>query len=160
MMKIIFALLLSVSGASVADDKVADQIRMVSEKDRNMNMAIDEARRTLPDFLALSKNPPDGAKDFKLKVMMSDENGVEHLWVTPFKEIQGGFAGILANKPEVIKSVVWGKVYAFKIEQISDWGYELKGKQMGSFTVCALFKSMPNDEVAQYKKDYGFICDK
>lgn len=91
--------------------------------------------------------------------MISDANGVEHFWMTPFKEIQNGFAGILANEPSVVKSVERGKVYAFKREEISDWGYEKDGKQMGSFTVCVLFKSMPADQVVRYKKDYGFTCD-
>jgi hypothetical protein len=65
---------------------------------------------------------------------------------------QGGFAGVLANDPSVIKSVSAGKVYAFKREQISDWGYQQDGKQFGSFTVCAMFKTMPADDVARYKR--------
>lgn len=114
-----------------------------------MNLAIAEAKRTLDDFLALSKKPPAGATNFKLKVMLSDDSGVEHFWFIPFKEIKGGFAGVLANAPSVIKSVTAGKVYAFKREQITDWGYELNGKQIGSFTVCALFKTMPKEDVAR-----------
>ena len=158
MMKFALTLLLF-SGLSYADDKIADQHKMVSVQDKNMVMAMEKARSTLDSFLALSRNPPAGATGFKLKVMMSDDNGVEHFWMTPFKEVNSAFAGILSNEPKVVKSAEWGKIYAFKREQISDWGYELDGKQMGSFTVCALFKSMPQDEVTRYKKDYGFTCE-
>jgi uncharacterized protein YegJ (DUF2314 family) len=159
MKKIIFAAILVLSNPCAATDKIDDRIVRVSERDRNMNLAIAEAKRTLDDFLALSRKPPDGASNFKLKVMLSDESGVEHFWFIPFKEIKDGFTGVLANDPQVVKSVVAGKVYAFKREQISDWGYELKGKQIGSFTVCALFKTMPKAEVARYKKDHGFVCE-
>lgn len=159
MKRFIFAAILLASYPCAATDKISDRTVKVSEQDKNMNLAIAEAKRTLDDFLALSKKPPDGASNFKLKVMLSDEGGVEHLWFIPFKEIKDGFAGVLANDPQVVGSVVAGKTYAFKREQITDWGYELNGKQIGSFTVCALFKTMPKAEVARYKKDHGFVCE-
>ena len=155
----IFALILAASSACMAADSIPDKAQFVSEQDKNMNTAIAKARRTLDEFLALAKRPPAGAINFKLKVMLSDENGVEHFWFSPFKAIDGGFSGVLANDPAVVKSVTAGKVYAFKREQISDWGYELDGKQIGSFTVCALFKTMPKEDVARYKQDHGFVCE-
>jgi uncharacterized protein YegJ (DUF2314 family) len=120
--------------------------------------AIKFARRKLSEFFKTVKNPPSGASDFKLKIMVSDDSGVEHLWFSPFKEIEGGYAGVLVNEPEVIKSMEYGKVYAFKESQITDWGYVLNGKQVGSYTVCVLFKSMDKSVVEQYKRDYGFEC--
>ena len=159
MKHIALALGLALLSPYVCAQKIADQTRLVSEEDRNMNLAIAEARRTLDDFLALAKQPPAGASNFKLKVQVSDEYGVEHFWFSPFRQIEAGFAGVLANDPSVVKSVVAGKVYAFRREQITDWGYELNGKQIGSFTVCALFLTMPKEVVAQYKRDHGFQCD-
>ena len=158
MKKYLFGLVLLASSNCVLAEKIADQVKSVSQDDTNMNLAIAQARKTLDDFLVLSKKPPKGASNFRLKVKLSDENGVEHFWFLPFKEIEGGFAGVLANDPEVIKSVVAGNVYAFKREQITDWGYELNGKQIGSFTVCVLFKTMTKDEVKRYKQDYGYDC--
>lgn len=159
MKKSIFASILVLSNLCSASDKIDDQTVKVSEQDKNMNLAIAEARRTLDGFLALSKKPPEGASNFKVKVKLSDEGGVEHFWFIPFKEIKDGFAGVLANDPQVVKSVIAGEVYAFKREQITDWGYELNGKQIGSFTVCAMFKTMPKADVTRYKKDHGFVCD-
>lgn len=158
LLKFSLTLLLLHSGLSNADDKIPDHHVMVDVQDKDMAMAVEKARSTLDSFLAISRNPPPGATGFKIKVMMSDQNGVEHFWMKPFNEMDGGFVGTLANEPQVVTSVEWGKVYPFKREQISDWGYVLDGKQMGNFTVCALFKSMPKDEVARYKKDYGFTC--
>lgn len=157
--KFIFIFFILFSFSCFAEEKIGDQVRYVNEQDILMNKAIDHARKSLDEFLTLAKNPPKGSTDFKLKVMLSDDRGVEHLWFTPFKEIESGFAGLLANEPEVISSVTAGKVYAFKRNQITDWGYALNGKQKGSFTVCVLFKSMDKETVDQYKKDYGFECN-
>lgn len=110
MMKFVLPLLLLSSGLSYADDKIPDRIKMVKDQDKDMAAAIEKARSTLDGFLAVYRNPPDGAAGFKLKMMMSDSNGTEHFWMTPFKEVTGGFAGVLANEPKVVTSAEWGKV--------------------------------------------------
>ncbi len=139
--------------------KIDDQTRLISGQDRAMNAAIAEARKTLDEFLALAKNPPQGASGFKIKAMVSDENGIEHLWFSPFKEVAGGFAGVLVNEPTIIKSMKYGSVYGIRREQITDWGYVQDGKQKGSFTVCALFLTMDKVTVERYKSDHGFECE-
>ena len=158
MFKYIFTLIFLVSTFSAADTKIDNQVLYVSGEDRDMSQAIEQAQSTLDDFLAKAKNPPLGSSHFKLKVRLSDGNGVEHLWFIPFKEIDGGYKGALANEPEVVTSAIAGNIYVFKREQITDWGYELDGKQIGSFTVCVLFKSMDKEVVEKYKKDHGFDC--
>lgn len=91
--------------------------------------------------------------------MVADENGVEHFWFTPFKEMEDGFRGGLANEPSTIRSLQVGEVYGFAQDQITDWGYKLNGKQYGSYTICALFQSMEPEVVERYKKDHGFVCE-
>jgi uncharacterized protein YegJ (DUF2314 family) len=152
-------LMLILSSHVFAEGKIDDQVRNVSEQDAAMNAAILKARNTLHEFFLVANNPPEGASGFKLKAMMSDDSGAEHLWFSPFKEIDGGFAGLLVNEPSVIKSMTYGEVYAFRESQITDWGYVLNGEQIGSYTVCVLFKSMEKDIVEQYKQDHGFVCD-
>ena len=141
------------------DEKIGDTVVNVDKQNRVMNQAIRDARASLDDFLELFRSPPAGATNFKLKVMMSDDSGVEHFWFIPFKEIEGGFAGILANEPSTVKSVTYGELYAFTRDQITDWGYEMDGRQYGSYTVCALFQFMEEELVAAYKSDYGFTCE-
>ena len=158
MRHIICIFFLIVSFGVVADSKIDDQVRYISDQDKAMLEAIKIARSKLDQFFETAKSPPPGASDFKLKVKVSDERGVEHLWFSPFKEVEGGYAGVLVNEPNVIKSMQYGKVYAFRKSQITDWGYVLDGKQIGSYTVCVLFKSMDNDLVERYKKDHGFVC--
>lgn len=159
MKKLIIILLACFASISVAGEKIDDQILFADEQDKDMNAAINKARSTLDSFFSIAENPPEGAGGFKLKVMVSDENGVEHMWFSPFKKIDGGYAGILVNEPGVIKSMQYGKVYAFRRNQITDWGYVLNGKQKGSYTVCVLFKTMDKETVEKYKNDYGFECN-
>jgi uncharacterized protein YegJ (DUF2314 family) len=149
-------LILSLS--TIAKEKIDDQIRYVSEENQAMKEAIATARSQLDEFFSVAENPPAGSDGFKLKVMVSDESGVEHLWFTPFKKVEGGYVGILVNKPGTILSMQYGEAYAFEHSQITDWGYVLNGKQVGSFTVCVLFKTMDKTIVEQYKRDHGFVC--
>jgi uncharacterized protein YegJ (DUF2314 family) len=74
------------------------------------------------------------------------------------KELEGGFAGVLANEPSTVTSMQHGEVYTFTRKQITDWDYVLDGEQHGSFTVCALFQFMDKDLVQTYKDDHGFVC--
>ncbi|MCJ8312202.1 MAG: DUF2314 domain-containing protein [Saccharospirillaceae bacterium] len=159
MYRVLLQILLLIPIVATAQEKIDDQIINISEQDNVMNSAIKTARSTLNDFFKVVENPHKGASDFKLKVMVSDENGVEHLWFSPFKKIEGGYAGVLVNEPNTISSMSYGEVYGFRESQITDWGYVNNGKQVGSYTVCALFQTMDKIVVEQYKNDHGFECD-
>jgi uncharacterized protein YegJ (DUF2314 family) len=159
MKKILFIIMSLYSLVVFSQERIDDQIFYADESDRAMNEAIVKAKSKLDEFFMVSENPPYGADGFKLKVMVSDDSGVEHLWFSPFRKIDGGYAGVLVNEPGVIKSMEYGQVYAFKQSQITDWGYVLNGKQVGSYTVCVLFKTMPKEVVVQYKNDHGFDCE-
>ncbi|GLR13745.1 hypothetical protein GCM10007907_25350 [Chitinimonas prasina] len=141
------------------DEKIGDQVVYVNDQDKAMNAAIAKAQATLDTFLQVAESKPSGTLGYKLKVRFEDENGAEHIWVTPFKREKTGFVGVVANDPEVVESVEAGKSYSFSRAQISDWGYVKDGKQVGSYTVCVIFKSMPADQVKRYKDDYGFECN-
>ncbi len=155
---ILYLALTFCTSAFAEDEKIGDQTQFVSGQDEAMNAAISKAKKTLDEFLAIAKNPPPGASGFKIKAMVSDGSGIEHLWFAPFKEVKGGFAGVLVNEPTMIKSMKYGSVYGIRREQITDWGYVQDGKQIGSFTVCALFLRMDKATVERYKRDHGFVC--
>ncbi|RWA61572.1 DUF2314 domain-containing protein [Mesorhizobium sp.] len=137
-----------------SDDKTV----MVAPDDPDMTAAIAMARSSLDDFLALSEAPPPGTGKFKLKVMVVDGNVTEHFWVIPFKRTTDGSAGILANEPELVRNVVFGQSIEFTKDDISDWGYTRDGHQVGSFTVCVMFKKMSKEEADYMRTQYGFDC--
>lgn len=150
------AMLLALPYVAQAAD--TDPVVRLDGSDVEMNAAIARARSTLDDFLALSAHPPRGAHDFKLKVKFTDAHGVEHMWVTPFERHGHGFSGTLANEPDTVRNVrLWDEV-RFERADITDWGYEMDGRQVGSFTVCVMFEHMRAEDVAAFR-DRGFDCE-
>ncbi|MFC5480397.1 YegJ family protein [Massilia suwonensis] len=141
-----------------AEAPVQDRIVHIASSDKAMQAAIKQAQQTLPGFLELAANPPAGTEGYKLKVEITDANGAEHFWVSPFKIVRGGFMGVIANTPQIVKNVKLGQVVQFKRARISDWGYVRNGRQVGSFTVCVMMKKVPQAEADRYRREFGFDC--
>lgn len=131
---------------------------MVATGDPEMNAAIKTARASLEKFLRLAASPPPQTSGYKLKVMIRDKDITEHFWVTPFRTKQTGFEGTLANDPKLVTTVQNGQQIEFARSQISDWGYVRNGRQVGSYTICVLFKKMPSEQADYYRKNHGFDC--
>lgn len=142
----------------VQDRRDESEVVLVDNDDAEMAAAIRQARARLDEFLALAANPPAGTSGFKLKVMVRDGEDTEHFWVTPFEVAGKGFKGTLANEPQVVSNVEAGEDIEFSRAQISDWGYSRNGRQVGSYTVCVLFKKMPKEQAEYYRKNHGFDC--
>jgi uncharacterized protein YegJ (DUF2314 family) len=149
------ALLSSLGFAQKRDE---NEIVLIGEKDLEMIAAIRHARSGLDVFLKLAETPSSDISRPKLKVMVRDENGTEHFWVSPFRSKGEKFEGILANEPRIVRSVRNGQLIGFTHEDISDWGYVKNGRQVGSFTVCAMLKKVPKEQADYYRKNHGFDC--
>lgn len=141
-------------GTDPGDDKTV----MFSRDDPEMAAATAKALASLDEFLALSAAPPSGTDRFKLKVKVRDGDVTEHFWVIPFRRTETGFVGILANQPAEVHNVVLGQNIEFTRDDISDWGYTSGGRQVGSFTVCVMFKKMSTQEADYMRDKYGFDC--
>jgi uncharacterized protein YegJ (DUF2314 family) len=144
--------------ASAQEKRDENEVVFAGESDPDMASAIRQARATLDEFLSIAASPPANASGFKLKAMVKDGPETEHFWVTPFRVTGSGFEGILANQPRVVRNVRAGQVIKFSRAEVSDWGYVRDGRQIGSFTVCALFKKMPKEQSDYYRKNHGFDC--
>jgi len=142
-----------------SESRDENEIVWAHEEDPVMVEAIKNARKTLGGFLQKYAENIPNVNSYKLKVMVTDSNGTEHFWVTPFRTTKdGGYEGVLSNEPRIVKSVSYGQMIKFDKQMISDWGYVEGGKQIGSFTICALFKTMPKEQVEYYKTNHGFVC--
>lgn len=157
MKKLIFAFIL-LSHQLFADQRDENEIVWIDDDGPIMSKAISAARDSLDRFLEIYRSPEVGMSDFKLKVRIEDNAGVEHFWVMPFSETSKGFQGRVANEPRVVHSVTFNQLIEFDRTMVSDWGYLEEGKQIGSYTICALFKSMPQDQVEYYRENHGFVC--
>lgn len=135
-----------------------DEVVISKNGDTEMQVAREQAHATLESFLKIERERPPGTEGFKLKVRVADGAWTEHFWVQPFKMVGTTFQGVLANEPKYVKTVKQGQVISFTRDDISDWGYVKNGRQVGSFTVCAMFKRMPKEQVEYYRTNYGFDC--
>lgn len=154
---LLFALILQYQIA-IAQARDESEVVMVGTTDPDMRTAIRTARSELDNFLKTAANPPAGTSGYKLKVMVTDAGKTEHFWVTPFRTTADGFEGVLANDPKTVKNVQAGQTLRFTRQEVSDWGYVLNGRQVGSYTVCVLFKKMPSEQADYYRKNHGFDC--
>ena len=141
-----------------ATDPDDDKTVIFTPGDPEMAAATAKALASLDEFLALSEAPPSGTDRFKLKVKVREGSVTEHFWVIPFRRTETGFAGLLANQPEKVHNVVLGQNIEFTRGDISDWGYTRDGRQVGSFTVCVMFKKMSKEEADYMRDKYGFDC--
>lgn len=123
-----------------------------------MLAAIARARSSLDQFLVLARNPEPDTSVFKLKVIVRDGKDMESFWVTPFRVVADGFEGVVANTPEIVGNVSLGETIRFPRADISDWGYVRNGRQVGSFTVCVLFKYMRPSDAEYFRRHNGFDC--
>lgn len=153
------AFLLAVfSAGALPQQRDENETVSIGEHDPEMVAAISKARASLGEFLRLAADPPAGTEGYKLKVMVIDGARTEHFWVTPFKVLPDGFAGVIANEPKVVTNVRAGEVVRFDESLITDWGYVRNGRQVGSYTVCVLFRNMPAEQAAYYRTHHGFDC--
>jgi uncharacterized protein YegJ (DUF2314 family) len=135
-----------------------NEIFIVETGDPEMDAAIRRARLSLDEFLKTAAAPPPATSGFKLKVAVRDNRNTEHFWVTPFRVTESGFEGILANEPRLVHTVKHGQTYRFTRADITDWGYEHSGRQIGSFTVCVVLGRVPKEQAEFYRREHGFDC--
>jgi len=146
--------LLSACGRLSDNDKVFKAVH----GDPDMVQAIRQARGTLDTFLAAAAERAPGTQGYKLKVALQEGELSEHFWVTPFAVTVDGFEGTLASDPVVLKSLKPGQRIHFTKDDVADWGYRKDGHQVGNYTMCAAFKTMPKADVEFYRQNSGFDC--
>lgn len=138
------------------DAKPGDQVVMINNDDEAMNDAVEQARATLPDFLAFYKNPPVNALNCRVKAYFMDGANREAIWLTDIVQEGNAIRGTVGNVPELVGTVHAGQEVLVPMQDICDWAFEAGGKQYGSYTVYAMFRTMPASEVDMYVQGYGF----
>jgi uncharacterized protein YegJ (DUF2314 family) len=138
--------------SSCSDKTSIDKTTGVSADDAEMNAAIAEARRTLPQFWKVFDKPEHGEKNFCLKVAIKDKGETEHIWMADITRTNDGIFGTVGNDPEFVHNVQFKQRASISQDQISDWLYlRADGKMVGNYTLRVLLKKMPSSEADQYK---------
>jgi uncharacterized protein YegJ (DUF2314 family) len=146
---------------TVLDKLKRDETFWLPKGDPEMAAAMQKARGTLPQFLALARAPSATTSNFAVKVGVRDKKRdiVEYFWITDFVEKDGRFSGQIDNDPDTVDTVKLGDTISFGQEEIVDWLY-LDGRRIkGNYTICVILKRSPPEEAQAAVRKYGFECN-
>lgn len=133
--------------AVMAASPVAAQVVDFRSSDREMNNAIAEARKTLPDFIALYR--AGKGERHAVKVAIPYDRGREHVWMN-LTAIEGDvFVGQIANVPVHLEKLSRGDSYRAASAMVSDWNYMSDGQMHGSYTTRVAIKKLTPTQVRE-----------
>lgn len=101
-----------------------------------VEQAILEARRRLPEFTAALRNAAEGDR-FAIKGRFKTDAGAEFLWVKDPIPSPKGYIGLLDQTP-IALAKKRGDLVLVKSEDVVDWMVRSRGKTTGGFTEAAL----------------------
>ena len=127
-----------------------DSVISVDSDDADMKAAMDRARAEVD--AVIQKLQGGEIEGMSVKVPIKDGGETEHFWLNTVTFQAGTFTGTVDNDPETVHNVKLGDKVSVKKDEISDWLYMKDGKMHGNYTLRVLFKQMPPDEVAKYKR--------
>jgi uncharacterized protein YegJ (DUF2314 family) len=147
------------ANGTLMDKARRDDVALVEKGDPDMAAAFRKARETLPEFLALARDPRPTASKLAVKIAIPAGRDDEYFWLTSFEPRGDKYAGRINNTPRAAKQVKFGQVVEFSEAEIVDWLYMEGGKMRGNFTACALLKREPAGQAEAMKKQYGLSCE-
>lgn len=143
-------------------------ILRVSTGDEAMNVAIDRARATVPQFVARLEDAPPGLTYLGAKVRVGDPAGMgEHIWLDDVTYTDGMIVGKLVNDAKTFPAFQAGDVVRVEPQEISDWMTVENGRACGGFTSRIVVAEASAQERAAYLKEMGIprlppgdaVCD-
>jgi uncharacterized protein YegJ (DUF2314 family) len=128
----------------------------VSDDDNAMNRAMDEARATVDQFVTALNAPQPTQKSFSVKLLVTDGQHSEHMWVPPVRYEQGKFFGQLNNVPDLVHGVKLGDEVSVPTNEISDWMFVDEGRLVGGCTIRVLRDGLSAAEKRQFDRSVPF----
>ena len=124
-----------------------DNLMPVKISDGGMNRAIEEARRTLPEFLRAFSRPMRNQSEFMLKARFEVGGQGEHVWLEDLDLSRATPRGRIANKPQVLDFGFMQRV-SFQWPDVSDWMYVEDGSLVGGHTTRFIRSSLNSHDRA------------
>jgi uncharacterized protein YegJ (DUF2314 family) len=122
-----------------------DVVIHVDENDREMQEAIELAKRTFPRFVDNWKSTKNQGYSLKFAVRTA-KGGVEHIWFNPVTIDGDLIQAVCASDPEDVPGLKDGDRRELKKADISDWMIMLNGKCYGGYTIRVLAKRDPSQK--------------
>jgi uncharacterized protein YegJ (DUF2314 family) len=126
------------------------------DADKEMNSAIETARRTASTFIEALNHPGPARSNFSIKLGVREKNEVEHFWLRDVKHRGNMFTGTIANTPKSVHSVRLGQEMSVSTTQISDWMYIESGVLQGNFTMRVMRNRLTPEERSKFDSQLGF----
>ena len=129
-------------------------VHVLYNDDKEMDIAIDNARKTLYKFkeAILSENPKFYNFALKQRFKVGESDG-EHIWISEIEYIDEKFYGIVDDKPISTKEVKFGDTIQVSNSEITDWLYVDNDSVRGAYTTKVLLKRMSEKERNEMEKE-------
>lgn len=145
---------------NVAERKGEPDMVYVPSEDERMNWAIEKANLTLWYFEESLKNQQAYQNYFSIKVLITDDDDGEHIWLTdPHFDDEGNLFGTVGNEPVNIRSVKFNQKIGIKRDLISDWMIIENGRLIGGYTIRAIRDGIEEKEKAAFDNSIGLYID-
>jgi uncharacterized protein YegJ (DUF2314 family) len=157
MMKTMFAALLLIATPTIgsAENAKHDPIINFSDTDADMNAAIADANRTLPQFFERLAAPADDETGFVVKYNLTPASNAELIWAKDVAVNNGVITASLANAP-LADGFALGDRVTIDRTLIVDWGYFKGNVMQGNFTTRVMLDKMPADQAASVRNALGW----
>jgi uncharacterized protein YegJ (DUF2314 family) len=128
----------------------------VSDDDKKMDRAVENAQRTLGFFMAALHAKKDGDTVFEIKKGFIDGDKVEHLWIKRVTYDGKNFHGQIDNQPEEVNNVHPGQRVTVAPGDVTDWMFLKDGKLIGGYTTRVLYARLSPVDKAEFDKHAEF----
>ena len=142
------------SGETAASDKSG--YANVSDNDKQMDRAVENAQRTLGFFMAALRAKKNGDTVFEIKKGFIDGDKVEHLWIKRVTYDGKKFHGEIDNRPNEVSNVHLGEHVTVAPQDVTDWMFLKDGKLIGGYTTRVLYARLSPEDKAEFDKHAEF----
>jgi uncharacterized protein YegJ (DUF2314 family) len=131
-------------------------VARVSDDDKQMDRAVENAQRNLGFFIAALRAKKSGDSVFEIKKAFVDGDKVEHLWIREVSYDGKNFRGKIDNQPVDIGNAHAGQRVKVAPGDVDDWMFLKGGKLIGGYTTRVLYARLSPDEKAEFDKRAEF----
>jgi uncharacterized protein YegJ (DUF2314 family) len=128
----------------------------VSDNDKRMDRAVENAQRSLGFFIAALRAKKGGDTVFEIKKGFIDGDKVEHLWIKRVTYDGKKFHGQIDNRPEEVNNVQLGQRVTVAPQDVTDWMFLKDGKLIGGYTTRVLYARLSPEGKAEFDKHSEF----
>ena len=132
----------------------------VTAEDLSMNVAINNAKKTIEQFDQALKSNSSAYTDFAVKKKYKTaDGGGEHMWIAVINLINGNYKGFVNNDAEKTNEVKYGDTVIVRKEEITDWMYLDNNALRGGYTIREIRNRMNKEERIKMDKELGFTIE-